>query len=207
MKIKVCGLKEPENMLAIDALEPDFLGIIFYEKSPRFFTQNIIPNTVGKKVGVFVNENVEVIENNAKKYDLDYIQLHGSEPVEMVKALYQKGFKIIKAFSIEEKIDNDLLSHYEPFCRYFLFDTKGKNAGGNGVKFDWNVLIDYTLSLPFFLSGGIQPNDVAALKEIEHPALAAIDINSGFEITAGIKDTELVKQFIHEIRSSKTQTT
>lgn len=204
MKIKVCGLKDPKNMLAIDEMQPDFLGLIFYEKSPRYYSHNTIPDSKAKKVGVFVNENEEIIENMVGEFGLYYIQLHGNEPIEIVKSLYQKGFKIIKAFSIFDNVDNEMLKQYEPYCSYFLFDTKGKHAGGNGVKFDWNVLNNYTLSTPFFLSGGIQPNDVSAIKAITHTALAAIDINSGFEIAEGIKNIELVKKFIDDIRSNKT---
>ncbi len=206
MKIKVCGLKYPENMLAIDELNPDFLGLIFYEKSPRYFADDFVPKITAKKVGVFVNETVEKIEGKSNELGLDYIQLHGSESVEFVESLCQKGFNIIKAFSIYDRIDNEMLKQYEPLCNYVLFDTKGKNAGGNGVKFDWNILKEYTLETPFFLSGGIQPKDVDSINAIQHKGLAAVDINSGFEAAAGIKNIELVKQFIHDIRSNEAQT-
>lgn len=206
MKIKVCGLKDPENMLLIDAVHPDFLGVILYEKSPRFYSGNSVPKTVAKRVGVFVNETIPEIDSKVEKFKLDYIQLHGTESVEVVENLFLKGHKIIKAFNIDDSVDNELLKRYQSFCSYFLFDTKGKNAGGNGVKFNWSVLNDYTLPLPFLLSGGIQPGDVPAIKRIKHTALAAVDINSGFESSAGIKNIELVKQFIHEIRCNETQT-
>ena len=131
---------------------------------------------------------------------MSYIQLHGNENLSMVKELYNKGYRIIKSFSIGETIDNSIMQSFSPFCEYFLFDTKGEKAGGNGLKFNWQLLEDYKLKTPFFLSGGIGAEDIEPIKKIKHTAFAGIDINSRFEISAGIKNIELIKNFINEIR-------
>ena len=200
MLIKVCGLKDSQNILSIDALHPDLVGLIFHEGSPRFIGKNIIPKTTTKKVGVFINSTIDSIIQQSDKYDLSYIQLHGNENISMVKELYNKGYKIIKSFSIGETIDNSIMQSFSPFCEYFLFDTKGENAGGNGLKFNWQLLDDYKLKTPFLLSGGISGEDIEEIKKIKHTAFAGIDINSRFEISAGIKNIELIKNFINEIR-------
>ena len=200
MLIKVCGIKESSNIINVDALHPDLIGLIFYENSLRFIGGNIIPKTNTPKVGVFVNSTVDNIIQQSTKYDLSYIQLHGNENISMVKELYHKGFKIIKSFSIGETIDNSIIHNFSQFCEYFLFDTKGENAGGNGLKFNWQLLEDYKLKTPFLLSGGIGANDIESIKKIKHKAFTGIDINSRFEISAGIKNIELIKNFINEIR-------
>ena len=201
MIIKVCGLKEKENMQAIDHLQPHLLGIIFYEKSPRFFNGIEMISTKASKVGVFVNESVEKIIETAEKWDLSYIQLHGNERVEIAALLRDKGFKVIKALSIGTGINKEILKKFSPYCTYFLFDSKGKNPGGNGVKFNWEFLKEYDLETPFLLSGGIQPGDINSIKKFEHPSFAGVDINSGFEISPGIKNVESVKKFIDEVRT------
>ena len=201
MIIKVCGLKEKENMQAIDHLQPDLLGMIFYEKSPRFLSGIEMISTKASKVGVFVNESVEIMIKTAKNWGLSYIQLHGNEKVETAALLREKGFQVIKAMSIETEINKEVLEKFSPYCTYFLFDSKGKNPGGNGIKFNWEFLSKYDLEIPFLLSGGIQPGDINSIKKLEHPSFAGVDINSGFEISPGIKNVESVKKFIDEVRT------
>jgi len=201
MFIKVCGLKEKANILAIDSLSIDFMGLIFYEKSPRFVEDTAdIPVTNTPKVGVFVNSSLEYILGKIQKYQLKYIQLHGNESIDFVKEIYEeikeKNIKIIKAVSIDNEIDNIFLSAFVPFCAYFLFDTKGKNHGGNGVKFNWKILENYQLKTPFLLSGGISIDDATEIKKIKHAQFAGIDINSKFEIEAGLKNVTMIEEFI-----------
>jgi len=201
MFIKVCGLKEKANILAIDSLSIDFMGLIFYEKSPRFVEDTAdIPVTNTPKVGVFVNSSLEYILGKIQKYQLKYIQLHGNESIDFVKEIYEeikeKNIKIIKAVSIDNEIDDIFLSAFVPFCAYFLFDTKGKNHGGNGVKFNWKILENYQLKTPFLLSGGISIDDATEIKKIKHAQFAGIDINSKFEIEAGLKNVTMIEEFI-----------
>ncbi len=165
MIIKVCGLKEPENITAVDSLYPDLVGFIFYEKSPRYVVTDSLPLTNAVRTGVFVNETVEKILEKAVQYRLQLIQLHGSETPGTAAFLQEKGYRIIKAFNIGEKIDQQQMQAFIPFCDYFLLDTKGQHAGGNGVKFNWELLNHYELEIPFLLSGGIGPADVAEIKK------------------------------------------
>ncbi len=201
MLIKVCGLREKENILAIDALRPDLLGLIFHKSSPRYVGENIIPETVTSKVGVFVNWEMDEIIRKAEMHNLRYIQLHGSEDVETAKELSLQGFKVIKVFQMENEIDNNRMADFAPFCHYFLFDTKGANEGGNGIKFNWSLLENYQLSIPFLLSGGIAPEDVEFIKAIQQPLFTGVDINSRFESEPGIKNITALKMFIDEIRN------
>ena len=203
MKLKICGLKYKDNIEQVANLQPDYMGFIFYPKSKRFVGDDFVMPEISseiKKVGVFVNETIEKTVRIAKKHDLNYIQLHGSEDPLTACFLKTQGFKVIKAFSISTTIDYQLLNDFAPFCNYFLFDTKGENPGGNGIKFSWKLLNTYYLPTPFFLSGGIQPGDIDELKKIDHPAFLGVDINSGFETSPGIKNVETVKKFIDEIR-------
>ncbi len=141
VKIKICGMKFPEKISEIAALNPDYLGFIFYEKSPRNFENDIpnLPKSI-QKVGVFVNASIEEIQEKAKQYGLDFIQLHGDESPEFCHLLQQNKFKAIKAFSIDNQFDFNILNKYYNYCNYFLFDTKGINYGGNGIASDWSVL-------------------------------------------------------------------
>lgn len=205
MFIKVCGLREKSNVLAIDTLSIDFMGLIFHEKSPRFVADNYeIPTTNTPKVGVFVNSPLKYILEKIQKYQLKYIQLHGNESIDFVKEIHQnikeKNIKIIKAISIDNEIDNEFLSAFEPFCEYFLFDTKGTNHGGNGIKFNWQILENYILKTPFLLSGGISVDDIDEIKNIKHAKFAGIDINSKFEIKAALKDVRMIENFIKNFK-------
>ena len=207
MKIKICGMKFPENIAAVAALHPDFMGFIFYPKSPRYAEPldsavlKALPESI-KKIGVFVNENLENILTFVYKYKLDGVQLHGTELVEMCKELRESGLIVIKAFPIAEAYNFKVTKPYEGVCDYFLFDTKTDAYGGSGLKFNWKMLDDeYKGETPFLLSGGIAADDAEAISKIEHPKFAGIDLNSKFELKPGLKDVDLLKNFIQELKN------
>lgn len=200
MKLKICGMKYYDNILEVSKLEPDYMGFIFWENSPRYFNTIIpeLPLTI-KKVGVFVNADLEYIISKTNHYQLDLIQLHGQESVSFCKALQNNGFTLIKAFSIHTDFDFNLLNDYESICDYFLFDTKGKQPGGNGIAFDWTILNNYHLNTPFFLSGGIGLEHSTTIYDFQKKLLSknciAIDVNSKFEIQPGLKKTKELSEF------------
>jgi phosphoribosylanthranilate isomerase len=201
MLLKICGLKYPENIQAVSDLKPDFMGFIFYPKSPRYAEPldsavlNSLPATI-KKIGVFVNEDLENILTIAYKYKLDGLQLHGAELVDMCRELKKLGYLVIKAFPIAETYNFKVTKSYEGVCDYFLFDTKTEAYGGSGLKFNWKMLNEYTGDTPFLLSGGIALDDAEAIQKIEHPKFAGIDLNSKFEVKPGLKNISLLKDFI-----------
>ena len=205
IKIKICGMKFSENINEIASLQPDYLGFIFYQKSPRNFEDNI-PNLSNfiKKVGVFVNASLEEIQEKVKQYKLDFVQLHGDENPGFCHLLQQNKFKVIKAFSIDNQFNFNTLSNYNEYCDYFLFDTKGTNYGGNGLTFDWSVLENYHLGKAYFLSGGIGIENIDEVKSFLTKEYAknciAIDCNSKMEISPGLKSTEKTKQLINAFK-------
>jgi len=207
MKLKVCGMKYQDNINQVAALQPDYLGFIFYEKSSRFFEGVIpkLPKTV-KKVGVFVDASLEFILNKIETHQLNVIQLHGQEAPEFCNELRHAELnsashpiKIIKVFSIKDHFDFSVLQPFENICDYFLFDTKGKLPGGNGYTFNWDVLKNYPSTTPYFLSGGIGLDEVdiiqSFLQKKESKYCHTIDVNSKFEITPGLKDIEALEKF------------
>ena len=229
MKLKVCGMKFVENIEQVAALQPDYLGFIFYEKSKRNF-EGIIPELPKsiQKTGVFVNEYSEIVISLVEEYQLDAIQLHGDESSEYVKELqnqlaerralfieenkHQKkkknkhfisneGVKIIKVFGIKDEFNFDALKSYLEFVDFFLFDTKGKERGGNGIQFDWAVLEKYPFEKPFFLSGGIGLKDIPEVQKMINSDLPiyALDVNSKFEIEPGVKKIEELKEFKNNV--------
>jgi phosphoribosylanthranilate isomerase len=204
MKLKVCGLKHLQNIQDVQNLKIDFTGFIFYNKSSRNIelTESVIKtinSLTTQKVGVFVNENLNEIVRLKTLLSLDYIQLHGNESVEFCKDL-QVFSKIIKVFKVDDDFDFSVCEPFD-FADYFLFETKGKLAGGNGIKFNWQILNNYKLVVPFFLSGGIGLEEVDELKEFTHPQLEVLDVNSAFEIEPGLKNIELIKKFKDELPS------
>ena len=201
MIVKVCGLKDPENCLAIDHLYPDMIGMVFYDKSPRYIGNTILPATNAAKVGVFVNATLGEILLEVEQHQLSYVQLHGNEPLVIAKVLHENKIKVIKCFGIENKINNKIMVEWEPYISYFVFDTVGKQFGGIGEKFNWKLIRDYKLNTPFLLAGGLELNDVSILKSIKQPAFAGVDINSKFELEPGLKNIEKVKLFIDEIKN------
>jgi phosphoribosylanthranilate isomerase len=206
LKIKVCGMRDPENTAGIAALRPDFIGLIFYLKSTRYVGEKVQPELLEKihspiqKVGVFVNEPIVKVLEISRIWGLDGIQLHGNETPDCCEQIKQAGYQVFKAFSLSNTFDFSILETYSGSCDYFLFDTKGQLPGGNGQKFNWSILENYRLNLPFFLSGGITPEDIESLQNFFHPRWFGIDINSGFETAPGIKDIGKTRKFIEEIR-------
>lgn len=205
MKLKVCGMRARQNIIDLLVLEPDYMGFIFYEQSPRN-ASNILNMELlrsfpacTKKVGVFVNEEINKVAETVMKFELDVVQLHGDETVEYVLKLKEKGLSIIKAFSIDKKFDFDQVPYYEPYVDYFLFDTKGEVRGGTGKKFDWGLLKNYNRNVPYFLSGGIDLANLTDLEVLSGKNLHAIDVNSKFETQAGLKNIEKLKRLKSEI--------
>lgn len=198
MKLKVCGMKY--NTAEVATLQPDYLGFIFYKNSTRNFEDSIstLPEGI-KKVGVFVDEKVEVIVDKVEKHKLDAIQLHGHESPETCRILKSTSKEIIKVFSIKDHFNFKILEPYEGVCDYFLFDTKGKLPGGNGYTFNWNVLKDYPSTKPYFLSGGIGLDEIEKILSFmqmqESQYCYAIDVNSKFEIEPGLKKIEDLEKF------------
>ena len=227
--IKVCGMRDAENIRQVEALGVDMMGFIFWPQSSRYVSEcpSYLP-VHAKRVGVFVDEDPERICRIADEYQLDYIQLHGHESPETVSHLSSlhaslftlhsskllplvrgggplaveecvsspRGGLLIKAFNIATAEDFCQTKPYEGIVDYFLFDTKGKSVGGNGEKFDWNVLDAYSGNTPFLLSGGIGPDDAECLKAFHHPRFVGIDLNSRFETKPGYKDIQKLKEFI-----------
>lgn len=207
IRLKICGMKYSENIQEIAALKPDYLGFIFWDKSSRKFELKELPKLDSniKKVGVFVDASLEEIQNKIKTFQLDFIQLHGKESVDYCANLKNEKVEIIKAFSINNDFDFNQLKAYENVVDFFLFDTKGKLPGGNGTTFDWQVLENYNLQKPFFLSGGIGLTEISKTKEFLDSDLSnycyAIDVNSRFETEPGLKnkiDLEKFKKMLYE---------
>lgn len=202
MKLKVCGMKYVENIKQVVEVNPDYLGFIFYEKSQRNFEGIIpeIPKSI-KKVGVFVNEYLEILVSLIEEYKLEVVQLHGDESVAYIKELkkHLPKVKIIKVFGIKNEFEFKTLLPYEEYVDYFLFDTKGKERGGNGITFNWSVLKKYNSTKPYLLSGGIgleEVNDVKAfLKTPQAKYCVALDVNSKFETAPGKKSVGKLKKF------------
>lgn len=195
---KVCGMREAENIREVEALGIQLMGFIFWPKSSRYVSEcpSYLPSKC-KRVGVFVNEDIEEVRHKAQEYALDFIQLHGSESPEYASQLHE--WKVIKAFNIATADDFSQTQAYEGMVDFFLFDTKGKMVGGNGEKFDWSVLSAYKGKTPFLLSGGIGPDDAERVKAFHHPMCVGIDLNSRFEQSPGLKDVTILKEFIEKL--------
>lgn len=201
-------MKSPDNIEAIAALIPDMMGFIFYPKSPRYASPESLiqplqslPKAI-KKVGVFVNETPERILEISTLLKLDYIQLHGGEPLDVCLFLKNKGLKVIKVFSIQEASDLGRLIDFEGHVDYFLFDTKTAAYGGSGRQFDWRLLSSLRSATPWLLSGGIGAEDGPAILKFKHLNVAGIDANSRLETAPGLKDPTLAQQLIQSIRQS-----
>ena len=196
MMIKVCGMREADNIREVEALGIDMMGFIFWPKSSRYVSQrpDYLPKRV-KRVGVFVDEDPEQVKRMAGAYGLDYIQLHGQESPSYIFQL--RGLHVIKAFNISTAEDLIQTQPYEGLVDYFLFDAKGKSVGGNGEKFNWDVLDAYQGNTPFLLSGGIGPDDTERVNAFHHPKCIGIDLNSRFELSPGLKDVAKLKEFMY----------
>ena len=200
-------MRDPENISGVIAALPEYLGFIFSPKSKRFVgfeplpeVLSVVPDSV-KKAGVFVDEAPEKVFEIYRNWNLNVIQLHGNETPEFCQQIQDLGITVFKAFSVDEQFDFERLNAYSGVCDYFLFDTKGQLPGGTGKKFNWQLLENYKGDVPFFLSGGIDSDDIDAIRQFSHPQLFGIDINSGFEISPALKDVGKVKCFISGIRS------
>lgn len=207
--IKVCGMRDADNIREVEQLSIvncqlsiDWMGFIFYPKSSRYVSARpaYLPQKC-KRVGVFVDEDIENIKKIADDYALDFVQLHGHESPDFIRTLkFQVSgfrFQVIKAFNIATKEDLEATTPYAGLVDYFLFDTKGPFVGGNGEKFDWSVLEAYNGDTPFLLSGGIGPDDAERILDYHHPKCIGIDLNSRFEIEPGIKDITKLKTFLN----------
>jgi phosphoribosylanthranilate isomerase len=203
---KVCGMRAPENIADLLALQPDFLGFIFYPRSARYVgedwaagLQEGFPEKT-KKVGVFVNAATADILAAVLRYGLEAVQLHGEESPEACQELRKQGLLVFKAFSVDDDFDFETLRPYEGSCDFYLFDTKGQQYGGNGTTFNWEVLQKYGFDTPFFLSGGIDLDHAEQIKSLSLPALKGIDINSRFETAPALKDVGKVAAFFQRLR-------
>ena len=198
------NIREVEQLSTINCqLSINWMGFIFWPRSSRYVSEkpDYLPISC-KRVGVFVDEDIEQVKRTADEFQLDMIQLHGHERPDYIRQL--NGRKMIKAFNIATKEDLEATKTYEGIVDYFLFDTKGPSVGGNGAKFDWTVLADYVGETPFLLSGGIGPDDAQVLTSHLSPLTSkkcvGIDLNSRFEITPGLKDINKLKEFIKAIQ-------
>lgn len=229
MIIKVCGMRDAENIRAVSELGIDMMGFIFWKDSPRFVQMissnaGIIPDYSEerlnknrgkvvddqhriKRVGVFVDDMPQTIVTRIYNYELDYVQLHGEESCIMIDNLrrtlepdIRTGVKVIKTISVSSAEDIEKTKEYEGCVDMFLFDTKCPTMGGSGDKFDWSVLSAYKGNTPFLLSGGIGMDDVDRIKSFQHPQFAGIDVNSCFETEPGVKDVEKLRLFIEKLR-------
>lgn len=208
MKIKVCGLNDVAQIEQMAALKIDFMGFIFYPPSPRFASEAVMNFLATHsipipKVGVFVNEKIEVVKQIVERCRLDYVQLHGDESPEFCNDC-KRFTKVIKAFRIAEGTNiEEVTNLYQSSADLFLFDTETKAYGGSGIKFDWQILHNANIHTPYLLSGGISADDVVAIKAFSQKAenyFLGIDINSRFEISAGVKDMMLTFSFVNEVR-------
>ena len=202
MRLKVCGMRELENISALSELDPNYIGFIFWSESSRFVDKKTPP--LDKKIiktGVFVDATFDYMLTKIKDHQLDAVQLHGQESCSYCKVIKDYGLKVIKSFSIKNTFDFNTLEDYENSCDYYLFDTKGKLPGGNGFTFDWKILNEYPSQKPFFLSGGIGVDNLNEIKKLVKTKLPihAIDVNSKFETSPGNKNIELLKKFKKEI--------
>ncbi len=202
-KIKVCGMRETSNISDLAELMPDFMGFIFYEKSKRFVTNDLILSEINpniKKVGVFVNQGIDEILTKVNTYYLDFVQLHGNESPELCEELKSKNIGVIKVFLIDADFDFNETKKYENFVDYFLFDTKGDGYGGHGTTFDWSLLKKYNQKVGFLLAGGISTENIQELLELEDLNIIGIDVNSKFEIKPALKDIEKLKELFEKIK-------
>ncbi|WP_228374647.1 phosphoribosylanthranilate isomerase [Chryseobacterium sp. FH1] len=206
LQLKVCGLTKLDQIKELIDLKIDFLGFIFYEKSPRFVLNDLTLKQISNiehsgKVGVFVNENVERIIEISEKANLNFIQLHGDEKDDFISELRKKlhsEIKIIKVIRIGNQTSNELqrtIKQQPSTINYLLFDTDSKAFGGTGQTFDWNIINEIEIPIPYLLSGGISLENIHQLSTINHQPIA-LDINSKFEVEPGNKDLDKIKDFL-----------
>ena len=209
MNIKVCGITQFKQLQQLEALNIDYAGLIFYKDSQRYMGDKLSGKEIKgadfdlKKVGVFVNPSYSDLLDAIDAYGLDIVQLHGNEKPEMCEDL-SADVEVIKAFRIENTDVNidEIVAPYDAVCDYYLFDTAGlkESFGGTGKQFDWSILNKAKIEKPFFLSGGIGPDDAAKIKTFKHPDFFAIDVNSKFETEPGVKDMAMLLKFLQTFK-------
>lgn len=209
MNIKVCGITQFKQLQQLEALNIDYAGLIFYKDSPRYMGEKMTGKQVKeadfdlKKVGVFVNPGYSELLDAIDEYGLDIVQLHGNETPEMCEDVSGE-VEVIKAFRIEDGAVNidKLVEPYDAVCDFYLFDTAGlkESFGGTGQQFDWSILKKAKIEKPFFLSGGIGPDDAQKIKAFKHPDFFAIDVNSKFEMAPGLKDMAAILKFLQAFK-------
>lgn len=204
MIVKVCGLCDAANIRKVEALGVDWMGFIFYPHSPRnvHSKPSYLPEHA-KKAGVFVNATEEFIKQKVSEYGLDIVQLHGHETPNFcrnLKSSLPEQTRIMKSIPIEKMEDIKGCEDYENATDYILLETRCSTYGGSGRQFDWNLLQYYKSARPFILSGGIRPEDVQTIKQLQHPNFLGIDLNSRFEISPGVKNIEVLESFLRELR-------
>ena len=204
MKVKVCGLNNQSDIELLNKIGIDFMGFIFYQKSPRYQNKRLMLSNISKyKVGVFVNEDFELIRDKILKQNLTHVQLHGDESPSLCKEL-MRLVRVIKAFRISQYFDINKTHEYLESCDYFLFDTDSDSFGGSGKKFNWDIIKNFTKK-KFFLSGGIDLESIDKIQKIkkENEYLFAVDINSKFEFRPGIKNIKKIKRFLTKLNDGK----
>lgn len=193
-------MKQAANIAAVAELQPDYLGFIFYPKSPRYISSvsaeliKYVPASI-KTTGVFVDEDIATVKKHIIQYQLKAVQLHGKESMLYCQEIKLLGVEVIKAFGIDENFDFSILSDYAKVVDYFLFDTQTIGHGGSGKVFNWQLLNNYKLDLPYFLSGGIDLQHAETIKAFTDARLYAVDVNSKFEIEPGLKDVDKLASF------------
>ena len=196
-------MRQAENLQKLELLKPDFIGFIFYERSPRFVGHDYQLEGLSiatQKVGVFVNERLDKVVELAKKHGLNYVQLHGDENPAYCAKIKEQGLGILKAVAIGAEYDFESLKPFDALVDYFLFDTQGKGYGGHGVAFDWAILNSYSLETPFFVAGGISNENIDQLLELKHPQFFGIDVNSKYEISPGLKDINVLNELFLKVK-------
>jgi phosphoribosylanthranilate isomerase len=204
MKIKVCGMKEPENIQAVAGLRPDYMGFICYDLSPRYIDAlppdvlEQLPESV-YKTAVFVNEDADKIKSLIEQFGFDVVQLHGTEDPEFCQTLRSQA-TVFKAFGVDDDFNFEQLNAYNGYVDYFMFDTKTEGHGGSGKTFNWDILNQYQLDTPFFICGGLSLDNMEQVKQINHPAFYGVDLNSRFENQPGLKDVEKLRKAFDILR-------
>ncbi len=205
MMIKICGMRDPENIAQVAALSPMLMGFIFYDKSPRN-AAGLDPEVIRRlpdfirPVAITVNRDFDSIMALCRQYGFKIVQLHGEESPELCRRLREEGLTVFKAIPVDSDIDWNAVAAYEGAVDMFVFDTKSSSRGGTGRKFSWDILAGYPLSVPYLIGGGVGPDDIPAIISAMRPGMAGIDINSRFETEPGLKDLGLLINFILNLR-------
>ncbi len=199
-------MRDESNILELAGVHPDYIGFIFYPESERFVGENFnpgilehIPESINK-VGVFVKASKEYILEKLNIFRLNLVQLHGGESSEFCRELSSIGIPVIKVFSVIEEFNFNTTNPFKAYCKYFMFDTQCTTYGGSSMKYNWNILSGYDNEKPFFLSGGIGPEDIGSIRDLKDLNIHAVDINSRFEKKPGLKDISKIRKFIKNLK-------